>query len=42
VNDVKEVGLHEVLHRRDAKFGDGRARVRGPEVRDERGRLIDP
>lgn len=42
VRDVKDVGLHEVLRQRDEKFGDGRARVRGPELRDERGRLIDP
>lgn len=41
VKDVKEVGLHEVLRQRDSKFGDGRARVRGPEIRDEHGRLID-
>ncbi len=41
VADVKEMGLHEVLHQRDAKFGDGRARVRGPEIRDENGRLVD-
>ncbi|MGF1599483.1 MAG: crotonase/enoyl-CoA hydratase family protein [Acidimicrobiales bacterium] len=41
VSDVQDVGLHEVLRRRDAKFGDGRARVRGHERRDERGRLID-
>lgn len=42
VKEVKEVGLHEVLHQRDAKFGDGRARVKGPEIRDENGRLVDP
>lgn len=41
VEDVKEVGLHQVLRQRDAKFGDGRARVRGPEIRDENGRLVD-
>ena len=41
VKDVKEHGLHEVLRNRDAKFGDGRARVNGPEIRDERGRLVD-
>lgn len=40
--DVREMGLHEVLRQRDEKFGDGRARVKGPELRDERGRLIDP
>ena len=34
-----EEGLKAALHWRDAKFGDGRARVHGPEVRDEDGRL---
>ena len=33
--------LRETLRARDAKFGDGRARVNGPEVRDAEGRLID-
>ena len=37
-----QTGLREALRDRDAKFGDGRARVRGPEIRDERGYLIDP
>ena len=37
-----QMGLREALRDRDAKFGDGRARVRGPEIRDERGYLIDP
>ena len=35
-----EQGLKAALHWRDAKFGDGRARVNGPEIRDENGRLI--
>jgi enoyl-CoA hydratase len=35
-------GLREALRRRDAPFGDGRARVNGPEHRDEHGALIDP
>ncbi|MGI8926909.1 MAG: crotonase/enoyl-CoA hydratase family protein [Tepidiformaceae bacterium] len=35
-----EQGLKAALHWRDDKFGDGRARVDGPEVRDEHGRLI--
>jgi enoyl-CoA hydratase len=35
-----EEGLKAALHWRDAKFGDGRARVEGPEIRDENGRLI--
>ncbi|HXX48966.1 MAG TPA: crotonase/enoyl-CoA hydratase family protein [Myxococcota bacterium] len=34
-----EKGLKTALTERDAKFGDGRARVIGPELRDERGRL---
>jgi enoyl-CoA hydratase len=37
-----EHGLREALRRRDAPFGDGRARVIGPELRDEHGSLIDP
>ncbi len=36
-----EKGLKEAIRERDAKFGDGRARVQGPEIRDERGFLID-
>jgi enoyl-CoA hydratase len=35
-----EQGLKAALHWRDARFGDGRARVEGPEIRDENGRLI--
>ena len=38
---VQEVGFRETVRGRDAKFGDGRARVNGPEIRDEQGRLID-
>jgi enoyl-CoA hydratase len=38
---VKERGLREALRERDAKFGDGRARVNGPERRDAQGRLLD-
>ena len=38
---VKENGLKATLQARDAKFGDGRARVRGPEIRDAEGKLID-
>lgn len=34
-----EQGLKAALHWRDAKFGDGRARVEGPELRDENGYL---
>ena len=39
---VKEQGLKETLLERDRKFGDGRARVNGPEIRDEVGRLVGP
>ena len=35
-----EQGLKAALHWRDAKFGDGRARVNGPELRDADGRLL--
>ncbi|MAJ59524.1 MAG: enoyl-CoA hydratase [bacterium TMED88] len=39
---VKEKGLKGAFADRDAKFGDGRARVDIPEVRDERGYVIEP
>ena len=39
---VKEKGLKGAFAERDAKFGDGRARVDIPEVRDERGYVIEP
>jgi len=35
-----EEGLKAALHWRDAKFGDGRARVEGAEIRDANGRLV--
>lgn len=38
---VKEQGLKATLRARDAKFGDGRARVHGAELRDADGNLID-
>lgn len=38
---IKENGLKATLNARDAKFGDGRARVHGPELRDSDGNLID-
>ena len=38
---VKDNGLRDTLRARDAKFGDGRARVNGPELRDEEGNLLD-
>jgi enoyl-CoA hydratase len=36
---AREKGLKAALRERDEKFGDGRARVAGPETRDEKGRL---
>jgi enoyl-CoA hydratase len=41
LRQAREGGLGPALRERDAKFGDGRARVHGPEIRDERGRLVD-
>ena len=41
VKYVGEVGLRQALKDRDTPFGDGRARVNGPEVRDENGRLVE-
>lgn len=41
VRTAQEFGLREALTRRDAPFGDGKARVNGPERRDADGRLID-
>jgi enoyl-CoA hydratase len=38
---VQETGLKATLRARDAAFGDGRARVDGPERRDAAGRLIE-
>jgi enoyl-CoA hydratase len=37
---AKEQGLRAALRERDRQFGDGRARVDGPEIRDENGRLV--
>ena len=41
VKRVREAGLKTALRERDAPFGDGRARVNGPERRDSEGRLVD-
>ncbi len=41
MKSFREKGLKETLRERDEKFGDGRARVNGPELRDEHGKLID-
>ena len=38
---AKEQGLKAALQGRDSDFGDGRARVHGPEVRDANGRLVE-
>ena len=39
--DVKTMGLTAALKHRDAPFGDGRARVTGPERPDEHGSLVE-
>ena len=39
--NAMEHGLREALRMRDAPFGDGRARVNGPEIRDENGYLVE-
>ena len=41
VKRASEAGLKTALQERDAPFGDGRARVNGPELRDANGHLID-
>ncbi len=38
---IANEGLQAALRDRDAPFGDGRARVDGPEVRDDNGRLVN-
>jgi enoyl-CoA hydratase len=38
---ISTEGLRAALQDRDAPFGDSRAQVIGPEVRDENGRLVD-
>ena len=38
---ARDEGLRQALQDRDGPFGDGRARVDGPEKRDAQGRLID-
>jgi enoyl-CoA hydratase len=39
---VREKGLRQAFRERDARFGDSLVRVDGPEIRDERGHLVDP
>ena len=41
VKHVGDVGLRQALKDRDTPFGDGRARVNGPEIRDSEGRLVE-
>ena len=41
LQQARDDGLVAALRARDAKFGDGRARVQGAELRDEAGRLMD-
>ena len=36
-----EKGLRQAFRERDAQFGDSRVRVDGPEVRDDKGFLVD-
>ncbi len=40
--DFASNGVKETITARDAPFGDGRARVKGPERRDAEGRLLPP
>jgi enoyl-CoA hydratase len=42
LKDLGEKGIKTAISERDAPFGDGRARVEGPEICDAVGRLIDP
>jgi enoyl-CoA hydratase len=39
--NVREKGVKAAISERNAIFGDGRARVNGPEIRDENGRLVE-
>lgn len=41
LRQARDGGLVAALRERDAKFGDGRARVHGAEIRDQNGRLIE-
>ena len=41
LRQARDGGLVAALRERDAKFGDGRARVQGPETRDVNGRLTE-
>ena len=40
--DLATNGVKETISARDTPFGDGRARVTGPERRDPDGRLLPP
>ena len=41
VETANTQGLKQTLRDRDLPFGDGRARVHGPEIRDEKGYLLE-
>ncbi|MEM9375185.1 MAG: crotonase/enoyl-CoA hydratase family protein [Pseudomonadota bacterium] len=41
VKHARNVGLKQALQDRDTPFGDGRVRLRDPELRDENGNLVD-
>jgi enoyl-CoA hydratase len=41
VKRVSQSGLKQALKERDSPFGDGRARVDGPEIRDADGNLVE-
>jgi enoyl-CoA hydratase len=41
LGDIQAGGLKSALKKRDSVFGDGRARVRGPETRDGAGKLAN-
>jgi len=38
--DLANMGVKQAITERDAPFGDGRARVDGPEIRDAEGKLV--
>jgi len=40
-DDIHREGLKGAIKKRDGVFGDGRARVNGPETRDAHGRLVE-
>ena len=40
--DIRDHGVRETVHARDARFPDGIVRVDEPEIRDGTGRFVDP